>query len=272
MYFELKSSFKDAVKTDIEALRKGALRIKNGFKPMNEALSRMEDNALCHDMAKGREVIDEILTAPPEQLRRRAYLLQLLKRFGCIYQGWELYGAFQEYISASNFGLLQIPTEYVDFLLLCIEREPASFIEIGVMYGGFATFTSAVLSRFNAELEYHCVDIEDNFRDWDHYAQRLPLRKQVSMTSADFCGRAFDVVFIDGDHSYHGMKRDFMNLGRYARLCGFHDIHGTEYDHLDGGTRRCWNDLRLSYRERQRVTEITHMNEQWMGIGVIEFQ
>lgn len=227
--------------------------------------------ALEHDLKKGRIVIESILSSSKEELLNRDFLLEKIKDYGCPYQGWDLYSPYQQYLNASDYGPLQIPTELADFLIYCIQKKPQSFLEIGVMYGGFSVFSCAVLSKFNQAFKYICVDIEDNFRDWEHFSSILPLEKAIPATSADFIGSEFDVVYIDADHSYHGMKRDFLNVGRYAKICAFHDINAAEYDHLDGGTRRCWNELKLSYCQSASIWEISHIAEEWMGIGIIDF-
>ncbi|MCY4045338.1 MAG: class I SAM-dependent methyltransferase [Cellvibrionales bacterium] len=239
---------------------------------MVNILDDSSKKASKNDILKGRKVIDSILSDDIKLLKKRSHLLKRFEEFGTIYQTWSLFEPFQNYVNSSMFGTLQIPTEYVDFLMHCIEKKPSTFCEVGCHVGGFAIFTSAVLSRFNDKFQYTVIDIEDIFADWDHYKNILPIDKRIPSTAQHHAQENFDIVFIDADHSYDGLKRDFLSLGRHAKiLCGFHDINGTEYDHLDGGTRRAWNDLKVSYREKAKILEIAHMKEEWMGIGVIEF-
>jgi hypothetical protein len=111
--------------------------------------------------------------------------------------------------------------------------------------------------------------LEDHFPQKDQFQRKVPLIFHFGKTSDDLCGEPYDLVFIDGDHSYMWMKKDFLNIGRYANICCFHDIKAHEYDHLGGGTVRCWRELKESYREKASIIEISHSGPYWMGIGMI---
>ncbi len=79
----------------------------------------------------------------------------------------------------------------------------------------------------------------------------------------------FDFCFIDADHSYDGMMRDWENVGRYAKkVVAFHDIYGHEYDALNGGTVRGWQEIRGT--ADGQIREYSRFPERWMGIGVVE--
>ena len=63
----------------------------------------------------------------------------------------------------------------------------------------------------------------------------------------DFCPQ-FDFIFIDGDHTYHGVKRDFemyKNLLSPRGVIAFHDIDPdhTFADSYAGQVYRFWQDL-----------------------------
>ncbi|BAZ89805.1 hypothetical protein NIES932_12880 [Raphidiopsis curvata NIES-932] len=112
--------------------------------------------AIEYDFNKGRMVINSILLADRTEINNRTFLLDKIRDYGCAYQGWNLYAPYQQYLNASDYGPLQIPTELADFLIFCIQKRPASFLEVGVLYGGFSVLCCAVLSKFNQDFRYIC--------------------------------------------------------------------------------------------------------------------
>jgi predicted O-methyltransferase YrrM len=52
----------------------------------------------------------------------------------------------------------------------------------------------------------------------------------------------YDLVFIDGDHSYKGVLADYENYGPMARILAFHDINQPPQRAAYGPTR-LWNEL-----------------------------
>jgi len=74
------------------------------------------------------------------------------------------------------------------------------------------------------------------------------------------------LLFIDGDHSYDGVKSDFemySPLVREAGIVAFHDIANARTDY---GVGRFWNEARNSFKYREIVNPSA---AQALGIGVL---
>lgn len=227
--------------------------------------------ALERDISNGLDVIRKLLASSDEQIRSREFVLSCLLQFGISYNDWPLLSRYTNYINSSLFGVLQIPTEFTDFILEISKHEISTAIEVGVFRGGSSYFIAAVLQRINPNVRYTMVDIEDHLIAYDQFSALLNLERRIPATSTDFAGQSFDLAFLDADHSYDSTKADFINVGRHARkLCAFHDIHGHEYDHLNGGVVRCWNEVRDALAPTNRIVEFAHNPARWMGIGLVE--
>jgi len=230
------------------------------------------------DIAKAREVVAAMLAAGQE-LRRRPVLMEHLKRFGLAMNNWPDLAPWQDWYNASTFGVLQTPTEYVDYLLYAADKNPKSCLEIGVYTGGLAVFSCAFFQALDPEFRYVGIDIHDGLVIDPALVRPLNLEFRIPCSSREVAGQVFDLVFIDGDHSYGWAKRDWLNVGRHARLlCAFHDIHGKEYLPKGGGVFTFWRQLRASQSREVTMLEFTHAppgsgkdgDGLWMGIGVLD--
>lgn len=90
-------------------------------------------------------------------------------------------------------------------------------------------------------------------------------------------GRSLDILYLDGDHSYEGIKSDFRfysPLVRPGGLIVFHDIvpdfktrYGIETSSDVGGVPQFWEELKASYSEAEEIIEDTEQDG--FGIGIL---
>ncbi len=78
-----------------------------------------------------------------------------------------------------------------------------------------------------------------------------------------------DILFIDGDHTYRGVKNDFDNyisLVKENGIVAFHDI--VEHpSNTNCEVFNFWNDIKGNYEYLEIISKV---NEQWAGIGLIK--
>ena len=82
-------------------------------------------------------------------------------------------------------------------------------------------------------------------------------------------GRQIDFLFIDGDHTYDGVKQDFemyAPLVRPGGIVGFHDIahHRPE---ANCQVDEFWSEIKENYEHKEFLAD---PDQRWAGIGVLK--
>lgn len=80
-------------------------------------------------------------------------------------------------------------------------------------------------------------------------------------------GEKLDFLFIDGDHTYEGVKQDFLMYSPFVSPSGwiaFHDINDSEWHRANNvGVYKLWAELK-----GKKLEFNSHQN--WAGIGLIQ--
>lgn len=183
------------------------------------------------------------------------------------------------------FPALQVPNELAALGEVLEARRPGCALEIGTCLGGTLFFLTRLASRHAMILS---VDLPggrfgggySNSRAW-LYQRFARGRQQVILLRGDSHAdqmlkrvklvlgeRRLDYLFIDGDHSYEGVKRDFEMYGTLVRkggLIAFHDIVDGPSSAV-GGVPRFWREIKSEGRHTEFVFD---PNQGGCGIGIL---
>lgn len=169
-------------------------------------------------------------------------------------------------------GLLQIPQQLSECLIYLSNFKIKNFIEIGTWKGWTSSIVLAYLQRFNKSIKGLTIDIEKFFEAYNFVKKKIPLKYKLK-TSDKFKTQIFNLCFIDGNHEYTYVKRDFENLGKNANICMFHDINDQPNPLHPGcvpGVAKFWNELKDKGKNEYIFKEYLYHSEgrNIMGIGL----
>jgi predicted O-methyltransferase YrrM len=193
-----------------------------------------------------------------------------------------------ELAATGPFPAAQRPGEFGGLLRLVRERAPQVLLEIGTNYGG----TTALLPRFappDALIVTCDIECKVDALQLERVGRRGQRIQFLHVDSHSESGaRAIraavpagvDLLFIDGDHSYEGVRQDFLvfaDLLRPGGLLVFHDIvedyrtrFGIATNAYVGGVPRFWRELREAVPSSFAHRELVESRDQdGLGIGVL---
>jgi len=163
--------------------------------------------------------------------------------------------------------------------------KPKAILEIGTATGGTLFLFSRIISEDGSiiSIDLPGGNFGGGYPIWKTLLYKsfsLP-RQQIHLIRADshkketldnvksiLNGKKIDFLFLDGDHTYQGVKNDFEmynSLIRENGIIAFHDIavHSTK---TDCQVSTFWNEIKTGYE----YTEIIKSCEQnWGGIGLL---
>ena len=76
--------------------------------------------------------------------------------------------------------------------------------------------------------------------------------------------KQIDFLFIDGDHTYNGVSKDFEMYSPLVRKGGIIALHDILYSEEQEQVNRYWNEIKTQYRYKEIFRE-----SGWAGVGVI---
>lgn len=182
-----------------------------------------------------------------------------------------------------NLEVQQIPEEYVNLLIFFKNNNINRYLELGVANGG-SFFMNSIFLQKTADI-IHCVDCLA-YKDvpWvgqtaekiqskvDRLKEYFPEKKIqfYNMSTDNFFkqnSQEYDCIFIDADHDYEGVMKDYVNSLKFIRKDGwiiFHDIQN-----YNTGVKDCWTEVSKNYSTKY---EFCHPISSNCGIGIIQIK
>lgn len=182
-------------------------------------------------------------------------------------------------------GMVQVKQEITDLVNFLYPLGLCNMLEIGSESGGTFYLWCRVISGVKISLDlpsgasgsgiYRDAEKRrarnEKMRGWSVDAYMIT-GDSHSVESLDkvrglLAGEMLDFLFIDGDHSYEGVKQDFEMYRKFVRSGGwiaFHDIKNTEHHrHRDCYVAQFWDEL-------PGEKMVFDAGSYWGGIGLVK--
>ena len=193
-----------------------------------------------------------------------------------------------------EIGPLQLPSELAGLLEYVREQRPRTVLEIGTAGGGtfcgFAAFAAADALLVSVDLRHgefgggYPSWRAPLYRSFATRAQRISLiegdshsEESLAAVTDALDGRLVDLLFIDGDHTYPGVRADFETYSQLVApggLIALHDI-APEKPSAYPGMRVCVGGVPEFWREIRDQYEHVEIVDDWeqgaFGIGMIRW-
>ena len=195
---------------------------------------------------------------------------------------------------AEKFKIQQKQNEWFTFLnqIMNLDKPVKLILEIGCYDGGgtvsfshlteeLITIDQEVVTRFDTYgypedstikgSEYIRQNCKFTYVSPDNHSIEVFNRVKQILN-----GRQLDVLFIDGDHSYQGVKQDFIlysELVRKGGIIGMHDIlRSAVHEQAGCFVHDFWDEAKVKWAGVEIIDNfpIENTDKEWGGIGIVK--
>ena len=195
---------------------------------------------------------------------------------------------FSDSLSAKLIEPMQVREEIEALARLVADMRPRVVVEIGTARGG----TLFIWTRAAApDALIVSIDLPGGLFGGGYPRAKTPLYRRFALPGQELYllrgdshsaetlrrlkeilrGRSIDFLFIDGDHRYEGVKRDYelySPLVRSGGMIAFHDIVPGPPERV-GGVPRFWRELKQRLPHGKYLEIVRDWGQGGYGIGVV---
>lgn len=196
----------------------------------------------------------------------------------------------QAFAACAPFRMEQHPQEIRPFVEYLLEHvQPVHALEIGVRHGGTAALWTQICSGQVIGIDWYGMDslgkamtdqLASSMRQrYDNYhfvcgdSHQQSTRDNLVRLMDVYKIDTFDLIFLDADHSYTGVKKDFevyRDLLSTHGVIAFHDIVASDFMKQVGhGVWKFWQELKDHDTYNCREFSI---GADWGGLGCLSFK
>ena len=217
------------------------------------------------------------------KLNNGKFLNRKIKNINNISNAIEFASSFQ-YLTFS-IKLAQVKYEIIKLLEILKDLNPKKILEIGTAGGGTLYLFTRII---DPEATIISVDLPGGTFGGGYSEWKIPLyqsftknKQKIKLLRADshnpktfklvktvLAEKKLDFLFIDGDHTYEGVKRDFNMYSKLVKKGGIIAFHDIAKVPLTSGCRvyKFWDEIKHNY---EYIEIIEDKKQEWAGIGVI---
>lgn len=180
----------------------------------------------------------------------------------------------------------QVESEISNLTKIVEKNKPQYLLEIGTACGG-TLFLFTRLASPNAKII--SIDLppkmfKGGYPLWKKYFYKsfASQNQEINLLRADshdvrtldavkeiLKGKQLDFLFLDGDHSYEGVKKDFEMYAPLVKNGGVIALHDIALHPTETGceVNKFWDEIKPIYKSYEFIED---KDQKWAGIGVVE--